>query len=77
LEYAVLNKVVDLPQAIALSTRNVAKAIPEAAPNRGELAEGKIADIAIVNKNCLYDVRTVIIRGKIVVDDGKVVESSE
>jgi alpha-D-ribose 1-methylphosphonate 5-triphosphate diphosphatase PhnM len=66
LEHFVVNKVTDLPGAIALATSNVAKAIPKAAPNRGEIAD-----------DCLYDVRTVIIGGRVVVDDGKPVASPE
>lgn len=77
LEYAVQQRVVDLPQAIALATANVTKAVPKAAPNRGEIAVGKVADLVILSKDSLSDVRTVIIGGRVVVDEGRIVPSPE
>jgi len=75
MEYAVNQNVLSLPQAIAMATGNVVKAIPNIAPNRGEIAAGKIADLVIVSKNSISDVRTVIIGGKVVVDEGRIVPS--
>jgi len=77
LEYAVLQNAINIPQAIALTTGNVVKAIPKAAPDRGEIAEGKIADLVIAGRSRkdLSNVRTVIIGGKIVVDEGTAVPS--
>lgn len=75
LEYAVLQNVIDLPQAIALATGNVTKAIPNVAPNRGQIAEDKIADLVILSPKSISEVRTVIIGGKVVVDEGKIVPS--
>lgn len=72
LEYAVLQNVIDLPQAIALATGNVLEAIPNVAPNRGQIAEGKIADLAIVSQKSISEVNTVLIGGKVVVDEGKI-----
>jgi len=77
LEYAVLQNVIDLPQAIALATRNVTRAIPNVAPNRGQIAEGKIADLVILSPDSISKVRTVLIGGKVVVDEGKIVPSPE
>lgn len=75
LEYAMLQNMIDLPQAIAMATGNVTKAIPNVAPNRGQIAEGKIADLVILSPKSISEVRTVIIGGKVVVDEGKIVPS--
>jgi len=73
LEYAVDQKVINLTQAIALATGNVTRAIPNVAPNRGQIIEGKIADLTVLNKERISDVRTVLISGKVVVDEGRIV----
>lgn len=72
LEYSVAQHVIDLPQAIALATRNVTAAIPNIAPNRGEIAEGKVADLVILSPKSISEVTTVIIGGKVVVDEGRI-----
>lgn len=77
LEYAVLQNVIGLPQAITLATRNVLKAIPSIAPNRGQIAEGKIADLVIVSRSSISDVKTVIIGGNVVVHEGMIVPQTE
>jgi imidazolonepropionase-like amidohydrolase len=66
-------KVINLTQAIALATGNVTRAIPNVAPNRGQIIEGKIADLTVLNKERISDVRTVLISGKVVVDEGRIV----
>ena len=73
LKYAIEQKVIDLPTAIALATGNVKKAIPDVAPNRGQIAEGKIADLVILDRNDISKVRAVLIRGRVVVDEGRIV----
>jgi alpha-D-ribose 1-methylphosphonate 5-triphosphate diphosphatase PhnM len=73
LEFAVSQNVIDLPQAITLATSNVLQAIPNVAPDRGEIAEGKIADVVIVSKKRISDVQTVIIGGEVCVDEGALV----
>lgn len=75
IEYAVDQKVVELPQAIAMVTGNVLKAIPNVAPNRGQISEGKIADLVILSRENISRVRTVIIGGEVVVDEGRIVWS--
>jgi imidazolonepropionase-like amidohydrolase len=62
---------VTLPKAIRLATHNVARAIPGVG-ERGELAPGKLADIAIVNPDNVADVETVIISGRVAYRDGRV-----
>ena len=64
---------IDLPQAIAMATKNVMEAIPNIAPNRGQISEGKIADLVVTGPESISDVRTVIIGGKVVVADGRLV----
>lgn len=56
---------VTLPQAIALVTGNVARILPQLAPNRGVVEVGRVADLAIVDAEQLGDVRCVIVQGKI------------
>ena len=73
LEYFVEQIIVDLPQAIALATGNVVKAIPNIAPGRGEVSEGKIADLVVLKKGSISQVKTVLTGGKVVVDDGRIV----
>jgi trimethylamine--corrinoid protein Co-methyltransferase len=73
LEYAVAQNVIDLTHAIALATGNVTKAIPNVAPNRGEIVEGKVADLVILSKKKISKVRTVLVGGKIVADEGRIV----
>jgi hypothetical protein len=73
LEYAIAQNVIDLPKAIALATGNVLKAVPNVAPNRGQIAEGKIADLLILSPESISDIKAVIIGGKVVVKEGKVI----
>jgi len=62
---------VSLPQAIALVTGNVARILPQLAPNRGLVEVGRVADLAIVDAKRLEDVACVIIQGKIVLHHGQ------
>jgi imidazolonepropionase-like amidohydrolase len=55
-----------LPQAIALVTGNVVRALPTLAPNRGLVEVGKTADLAIVGAKHLADVHAVIVQGRVV-----------
>jgi imidazolonepropionase-like amidohydrolase len=63
--------IVTLPRAVALATKNVTKAFPKLAPDRGEIAPGKVADL-VVCRGCLDQVDKVFIEGRLVCDDGKV-----
>jgi len=77
LEYAVEQKAISLPQAIALATGNVSKCLPDVAPDRGFIEEGRIADIVILNRERISDVRTVIAGGEVVVMDRKITRVPE
>lgn len=75
LEYLIDQNVINLPQAIATVTKNVIEAIPNIAPNRGEISVGKIADLVVLDRESISRVRTVLIGGKVVVDEGRIVQS--
>ncbi len=55
-----------LPQGVAMATGNVAKIFHRAAPNRGFLAPGKVADIVIADDKNIGRVEAVIIGGRVV-----------
>jgi len=59
-----------LPGAIALATGNVARIFPEFAGDRGILAPGKRADVAIVESHNLARVRHLMINGRFAVWNG-------
>jgi hypothetical protein len=71
LEKAVEQKVIDLPGAVALATGNVVKALPRIAYNRGFLEVGRVADLVLLGKDSLSEVRTVVIGGRIIIEDGR------
>ncbi len=62
-----------LPEAIAMATGNAAKAIPKLARNRGIIKEGYIGDICIIDKNDISKVKHVVIFGRVVVNNGRLV----
>ncbi|HYU18490.1 MAG TPA: amidohydrolase [Chloroflexota bacterium] len=59
-----------LPRLVALATRNVASAFPKLAPNRGELARGRVADIVVTDLPRISNVRHVVVGGRVVVSGG-------
>lgn len=63
-----------LAKAVATATGNVVRYIPGLAPNAGVLAVGKDADIILVNKDNMADVKRVIVSGKTVVENGKIIK---
>ena len=73
LQKAIEEKLVTLPQAIKLATSASAGIVPRAAAHRGLIAPGKVADLCIVDKDDISKVRYVIIAGKVVVEEGKIV----
>jgi imidazolonepropionase-like amidohydrolase len=64
-----------LPGIVRLVTSSPAGLIPGLAPDRGTVQPGKIADLIIVDRNDISRVRYVIIGGRVVVDEGQIVES--
>jgi predicted amidohydrolase len=73
LEHAVEQNVVSLPQAVGLATGNVLKCLPKVAPNRGLIEEGRVADLTIVDRKRISNVRMVMVGGEAVVIEGKFV----
>jgi cytosine/adenosine deaminase-related metal-dependent hydrolase len=63
--------VVPLAKAIALASRNVARAVPRVG-ERGEIAPGKIADLVIAPQSEISSVRAVIVSGRVAYQDGHV-----
>lgn len=62
-----------LPSLIRLVTSSPASFIPGLAPNRGMVEAGRVADVIIVDRDDITNVRTVIIGGEVVVDEGRIV----
>jgi hypothetical protein len=62
-----------LPALIAMVTSNVVKAYPKLAPNRGELARGRVADVVVCDLPKVSRVRHVVIGGETAVDNGAIV----
>jgi imidazolonepropionase-like amidohydrolase len=46
--------------------------VPGLAPNRGLVEVGRVADLTIVDRDDITNVRTVIIGGQVVVDGGRI-----
>lgn len=61
---------VDLPKAVAMATGNVARVFSRAAPDRGLIETGKVADIVLVDKRNVGRVEKVLIGGSVVLDGG-------
>ncbi|MGH6808367.1 MAG: amidohydrolase family protein [Ensifer adhaerens] len=59
-------------RAIALATGNVARAFPEFAGDRGFIENGKRADLAICDAHNLARVRHVIVNGRLVLENARI-----
>jgi len=55
-----------------LATSAPARIVPLVAPNRGLIEPGRVADICIVDRDDISKVRYVIIAGRVVVEDGRI-----
>jgi len=73
LEKAIDKRIINIPKAISLATGNVAKVFPKSTRERGFLEKGKKADLVITADDHLSHVDIVMINGKIVVREGRVV----
>ena len=76
LQLAIDKKLVDLPSAVRMATSRVGEVVPKLAPNRGLIAEGKIADLVVVGRKDISDVQMVVIGGEAVVEEGKITKKS-
>jgi hypothetical protein len=70
LHYLIKKDLVSPAQGVAMATGNVAGIYSLAAPDRGFIKKGKIADIVLTDDKNIGRVETVIIEGKIVADRG-------
>jgi imidazolonepropionase-like amidohydrolase len=73
LQKSIEKGVISLPGAIQLVTSSPARVIPGVAPDKGVIEPGKVADICIVDRDDISKVRHIIIAGRVVVEDGKIV----
>ena len=74
LQKAIEEKLISIPKAIHLATGAPAKAIPGVAPNRGLIEPGRVADLCVVERDDISKVRYVLISGRVVVEEGRLVE---
>ena len=70
---AVEEEIITLPQAIRLATSSPAAIVPGVAANKGLIEPGKVADLIVVDKNDITNVRHILIGGRLVVKDGAIV----
>jgi hypothetical protein len=68
--FIVNRRIATAPEAIAMATGIPAGIFKKAAPGRGLIRKGKVADIVITDEKNMGRVEKVIIEGRIVVDDG-------
>jgi len=57
-----------------LATSAPARIVPLVAPNKGLIEPGRVADICIVDRDDISKVRYVIIAGRVVVEDGRILK---
>jgi len=72
IEEAVNKKKITLPKALAMTSCNVAKAIPKLATNTGFIEEGKAADLVVLDPDTISKVKHVLIDGIPVVMNGEI-----
>lgn len=72
MEKAIEADLISLPGAVRKMSRNIVEAIPRIGSERGTIAPGKVADLAIVNAKKISEVHTVLVGGLKVVHEGKV-----
>jgi imidazolonepropionase-like amidohydrolase len=70
---AIEEGVLTLLKGIQLVTSNPAKIVPLIAPHKGVIEPGKVADLCIVDKDDVSIVRYVLIAGRLVVEEGRII----
>jgi imidazolonepropionase-like amidohydrolase len=73
LQKAVEQGIITIPKAIQLATSAPVKMIPKIAPNRGLIEPGRVADICIVDKDDISKVKHILIAGRTVIENGRIV----
>lgn len=76
IQKAVEGGFLSLPEGVRLATSNPARIVPGVAPDRGLIEEGKVADMIVVDRKDISNVRHVIIGGRVIVENGRMVGSS-
>jgi len=71
IQHMVADGIVSLPKAIAMGSRNVARAV-SGVGERGELVSGKIADVVVAPKKEVANVYAVIVGGRLAYRNGRV-----
>lgn len=71
-ERCVADGAVELAAAVAMATLNVVRAVPRLAPDRGEIATDRIADVVVSAAGRPGSIERVYVRGRLVVEGGKV-----
>ena len=74
LQKAIAEKLMTLPQAVHLATGAPARILPAVAPNRGLIEPGRVADLCIVERDDISRVRYVFLSGRMVVEEGRLVQ---
>ena len=72
MEKAIEAGLISLPKAIRKMSRDVVEAISRIGSNRGIIAPGKVADLAIVSPKRISEVHTVLVGGRQVVSNGSI-----
>lgn len=72
---AVEHQVTSLPQAVRLATSSPAAIVPGLAPRKGLIEPGHVADLVVVDPDDITRVKHVIVGGRIVVEDGRKVDT--
>jgi imidazolonepropionase-like amidohydrolase len=75
LQKAIEAGIIALPRAVQLATSAPARIVPGVAPNRGLVEPAKVADLCVVDRDDISKVRYVVIAGRIVVEDGRLVQT--
>lgn len=77
LQKAIEEGLIDMPKAIKMATSAPATYIPGLAPERGLIEPGKVADICITQKDDMSRVKHVMIGGRIIVENGRIIARRE
>lgn len=72
MEKAIEADLISLPGAVRKMSRNIVEAIPRIASDRGTIAPGKVADLAIVSPKRISEAHTILVGGRQVLSNGSI-----